>query len=408
MQVFAVSSWASIAMVLVFLSSVDLRHELLVVTGPGDLLWRERGVELRDFRRGEVESGRAHVLFEIAPPLRARDRDDVLPFVQQPRERDLRGRRAPARRELPDRRRGANSRVEILAGEPRIAAPEVALGILLRPPGVAGEETATERGERDEADAELAQQRKDPRLEVPLPQRVLALKSRDRVNRVRAADRPLTRLREAEKAHLPFAHELRHRADDVLDRNVLVDAVLVEQVDGIGSEPPERPFHRVADMLGPAVETRGFSVDDPEPELRCDHDFPPAAGDRAPDQVLVGEGTVHLGRVEERDPEIERAVDRGDRLGLVGLAVGLAHAHAAQAERRNLEALPAEPALRERHAGIVCQSRRRSAPSGDSRAGPPQGVESDHLFVLATLARARLTPAPRTMEACAGAVAPEL
>src|SRR5207247_775005 len=57
----------------------------------------------------------------------------------------------------------------------------------------------------------------------------------------------------------------------------------------------------------------------------------PAAA-RAPDQLLVGVGAVHVGRVEEVDAQVERAVDGRDRLAVVVRAVELRHAHAAEAD----------------------------------------------------------------------------
>ena len=49
-------------------------------------------------------------------------------------------------------------------------------------------------------------------------------------------------------------------------------------------------------------------------ELGREEDLVAAAGDRPPDQLLVGVGAVHVGGVEERDAELEGAVDRADRL----------------------------------------------------------------------------------------------
>ena len=67
---------------------------------------------------------------------------------------------APFRsRDLTHGRRGAHVRVEILALIARIAAAEVAFRILLGALHRAGEKSAAERRERDETDAELAQQR---------------------------------------------------------------------------------------------------------------------------------------------------------------------------------------------------------------------------------------------------------
>src|SRR4051812_15898105 len=92
-----------------------------------------------------------------------------------------------------DRRR-AHVRVEVLALKPRIAAAEITFGILLGALDVAREKSAAEGTERNEADAELAQQRDDARLEIALPQRILALQRRDRMHRMRAPNRLLARL----------------------------------------------------------------------------------------------------------------------------------------------------------------------------------------------------------------------
>ena len=67
-------------------------------------------------------------------------------------------------------------------------------------------------------------------------------------------------------------------------------------------------------------------------ELGRDDDLVAAAGDRLPDQTLVGERPVHVGGVEESAARVEGVLDDVDRLGVVGVAVELAHAHAAEAE----------------------------------------------------------------------------
>ena len=199
---------------------------------------------------------------------------------------------APFRsRDLAHGRRGAHVRVEVLALIARIAAAEVALRIFLGALHRAGEKAAAERRERHEADAELAQQRNDARLEVALPQRVLALQRRDRMHGVRAADRLLARFGEAEEAHLPFAHELGHRADDVLDRHRGIDAMLVEQIDVIGLQPAQRAFDGLADVRRPAVHAGDAAVlVELEAELRRDDDAIARAVElleRAREQLLV-------------------------------------------------------------------------------------------------------------------------
>ena len=165
---------------------------------------------------------------------------------------------------------------------------------------------------------------------------------------VGAADRLLARLGEAEEAHLPFAHELGHRADDILDRYGGVHAVLVQEVDVVRVEPAERALDSLADVRGPAVHPRNGAVLDLEAELGCDDEpfaLPRELLESARQQLLVREGPVDLGRIEERHAELDRPVDGGDRLALVALlrrAVGLAHPHQAEAEGGDGEALRAE------------------------------------------------------------------
>ena len=97
------------------------------------------------------------------------------------------------------------------------------------------------------------------------------------------------------------------------------------------------------------------------------------------DQSLVGVRPVHVGGVEEVAAELERAVDRARRLLLVGRAVERRHAHAAEADRRDLGPVRSERALL--HALLLLSSRRlgmlhlvmrepRRAPVRDARSSP--------------------------------------
>ena len=89
-----------------------------------------------------------------------------------------------------------------------------------------------ERAERDEPDSELlAGSQHAVLLDVARPQRVLALEGRNRLDGVRATECPGARLRQSEELHLAFLDQLLHGAGDVLDRDVRVDAVLIQQVD---------------------------------------------------------------------------------------------------------------------------------------------------------------------------------
>jgi len=60
--------------------------------------------------------------------------------------------------------------------------------------------------------------------------------------------------------HLARVDQLLHRARHVLDRHLRVDPMLVEQVDGVGLEPPQRGVGDLLDVLRPAVETGLLAV----------------------------------------------------------------------------------------------------------------------------------------------------
>jgi hypothetical protein len=142
-------------------------------------------------------------------------------------------------------------------------------------------------------------------------------------------------------ADLTFGNEFRHRADRVFDRRVRIDTVLVEKVDVVGREPPQRTFDRNANVLRSAIEgtCAARHVGDPA-ELRCEHDLVAAVLDRPPDELLVGERAVRLRGIQERGTEIERAMDRQDGLCFVGpgSGVGVGHPHRPQPDAANVEA----------------------------------------------------------------------
>ena len=73
---------------------------------------------------------------------------------------------------------------------------------------------------------------------------------------MRAADRLHAGFRQAEVLDLAFLDQILHRARDILDRHVRVDAVLIEQIDHVGLEPLQRGLGDLLDVLRPAVQTR--------------------------------------------------------------------------------------------------------------------------------------------------------
>ena len=120
----------------------------------------------------------------------------------------------------------------------------------------------------------------------------------------------------------------------------------VIQVDVSDLQTLQARLARFAHVLGAAVDGArgGIAGVTQEAELGGEeHPFAPAVQGTA-DKCLVGIGPVSVRGVPERDPQLERATQRGERLGVIVRAVELAHAHAAQTECRDLGTLGAEGA----------------------------------------------------------------
>src|SRR5581483_7759258 len=236
--------------------------------------------------------------------------------------------------------------LEVVALKPRTLTPVIVRREIVRRAVASREEPATERTVGDERDPELAAQREQFVFRIAAPHRVLGLQRRDRMHRRRAPDRRRSRLRQAEETNLAGAHEIRHRADRLFDRDVRVDAVLVIEIDRVDLQALQRRVARLADVLRRSVDAEELALLAAHvPELRRDDDGVAAAADRAADEPLVRERTVHVGRVEKVDPEIDRAMDRRDRFLVVAAGVELRHPHAAETDGGDPRSAGSECAL---------------------------------------------------------------
>ena len=118
------------------------------------------------------------------------------------------------------------------------------------------------------------------------------------------------------------------------------------QVDDVDAEPPQARVTCLSHILGPPADPPDSRVVGAhDPELRRKDDLVAAAVQPFAEKELVRTDAVHVGRVQERDPEVDRAMDRPDRFSLVRCPVELGHAHAAEPDRRDDEAVRAELAL---------------------------------------------------------------
>jgi hypothetical protein len=153
---------------------------------------------------------------------------------------------------------------------------------------------------------------------------------------MRPADRLGTRLGEAEVLHLALLDQLLHRAGDLFDRHRGIDPVLVVEIDAVGPQPLQRRLDHFADVCRLAVKAAaGLHV---ESELGCDDDLVPERSKRLTDEIFIGERSVHLGRVKERDAPLVGGTDDPDSVVPVcGRSVVGADTHAPEAEFRDLE-----------------------------------------------------------------------
>jgi hypothetical protein len=130
-----------------------------------------RAIDLAEVNRRQFDVNRPEVLFEAMRLRRAWDGDDPWLLGQQPRERDLSGRRLlPCRYPRQQIDQGL-VRSAVLRSEARDGIAEVGaaqLGVLI---DLARKKAPTQRAVRDKADAEFFQRRQNLFLGASPPQR---------------------------------------------------------------------------------------------------------------------------------------------------------------------------------------------------------------------------------------------
>src|SRR5439155_4099598 len=152
------------------------------------------------------------------------------------------------------------------------------------------QEALAQRAVWNEADAEFLERRQDILFRAAPPQRVFTLHCGDRLDGVRAANRLRGCLGKAELPDLACLNQVPYSSGDVFNRNVRVNAVLVEQIDGINLEALERSLCDPLDLFWPAVEACQTSlrlgIDFPS-ELGGDHHLPTERFERFAHQFFV-------------------------------------------------------------------------------------------------------------------------
>src|SRR5215211_6740339 len=154
---------------------------------------------------------------------------------------------------------------------------------------------------------------------------------------VGAADGLGCGLRDTQVTYLTGPDELLHCAPGLLYGNLGVYPMLKVEFNLIHSEPLQRVIAGLPHIIWLAVHTEEASVlASLVAELGGEGYLLAPVSNGLANELLVGEGAVRVGRVEEGHTQIYRAVDGGYGLVLVARAVELAHSHASKAKLRYL------------------------------------------------------------------------
>jgi Fe2+ transport system protein B len=152
-----------------------------------------------------------------------------------------------------------------------------------------------------------------------------------------APDRGNARLRHAEVLDLPGSYELLDSAGHVFDRHIRVDAVLIEQVDPVGAQAPERVLGVGLDVLRADVHSVGRYAT-LKTEFGGDHHLIAKRLERLADQLFIGIRAIGLSGIEESDAAVKRCTnERNARMIFYGSAKAETYSHAAKPERRDLQ-----------------------------------------------------------------------
>lgn len=141
------------------------------------------------------------------------------------------------------------------------------------------------------------------------------MKGGDGLHGMRTPDGLRASLGQTEVLHLAGLDQFFDRPSHLFDRHVRINAMLVEQVDDIGLQAPERPFDRFLDVLRSAVEDLLLVVGaESETELGGDDDALSKRRQRLADNLLVQVRSIDFRCVEEAHAALYRRADQSDGL----------------------------------------------------------------------------------------------
>ena len=145
-------------------------------------------------------------------------------------------------------------------------------------------------------------------------------------------------LGQPEKADFSRADQVAHGAHGFLDGRIPVHPVLVVKIDDVGLQAAQAGVAAGLDVLGSSVDpAHQRIIRARDAELGRQHDLVAPARQRLAHQFLIGEGAVHVRGVDKIDALVYGAMDSGDGLAVVALAVELRHPHTPEPESGYLQ-----------------------------------------------------------------------
>src|SRR5580700_4526607 len=196
------------------------RDQPLRISSPFDPDVRGGTFDGTEIFRGKVDVRRSEVFFQAMQLGCARNRNDPRLLGKQPSKCELSRCRLLLLCELDDEINQRLVRFTVIwvkAWDGVAEIPVIELRIFV---DLAREKTLTKWAKWNESDAEFFKGRQHHFFRLPPPERVLALKCGDRLNRVCTTDRLRSCLRKAEVLNLTLLNELLHRSRHFFDRHV--------------------------------------------------------------------------------------------------------------------------------------------------------------------------------------------
>jgi len=136
--------------------------------------------------------------------------------------------------------------------------------------------------------------------------------------------------------HLACLDQTLNGTSGFFDGRIGIDAMLVEQVNGVSLQTLQRAFDDLLDVVGATVRCRPLAIVAGiglESELGRDHDIFAEGSESFAHDLFIDERAIHFGSIEEGDTALHSGANELDRFALLrGGAKTEAQAHTSEAE----------------------------------------------------------------------------